>query len=147
MPRPKKWRRVQFLPESTYFVPFGKRKCELEEVVLKIEEVEAMRLKDIEGLNQEQCAEKMLVSRQTFQNIIDQGRKKVTEALVQGKAVRISGGNYTVNICVMRCEDCGNIFELNFETTERVCPKCGSESIFCTKKGSFCKKHCSGHCR
>ncbi len=146
MPRPKKWRRVQFVPESTYFIPFNKRKCELDEVVLKIEEVEAMRLKDIEGLNQEQCAEKMLVSRQTFQNIIDQGRKKLTEALVEGKAVRISGGNYTVNVCSMRCEDCGNTFELNFENNERICPKCGSVNIFCTKKENFCRKHCNGHC-
>ena len=59
VPRPTKFRRVEFFPEDTYFVPYNKPKCEIEEVNLKIEELEAMRLKDIEGLNQEECAEKM----------------------------------------------------------------------------------------
>lgn len=77
MPRPTKFRRVEFFPEDNYFVPWGgKPKCEIHEVVLKVEELEAMRLKDIEDLNQEQCAEKMEISRQTFQNIIDRARKK-----------------------------------------------------------------------
>ena len=76
MARPTKFRRVEFFPENNYFVPWGKPKCEIEEIVLKVEELEAMRLKDIEDLNQEECAEKMQVSRQTFQNIIDSARKK-----------------------------------------------------------------------
>ena len=62
MPRPTKFRRVDFFPENNYFVPMGKPKCELEEIVLKVEELEAMRLKDIEELNQEECAERMQVS-------------------------------------------------------------------------------------
>ena len=95
MPRPTKFRRVEFFPENTYFVPWGKRKCEIEEIVLKVEELEAMRLKDIEELNQEECAQRMQVSRQTFQNIIDSARKKVAVALTEGNAIRISGGDYT----------------------------------------------------
>ena len=71
MPRPIKFRRVEFFPEDTYFVPWGKPKCVIEEIALKVEELEAMRLKDIEELNQEECGEKMQVSRQTFQNICD----------------------------------------------------------------------------
>lgn len=54
MPRPSKPRRVECIPKDTYFVPLGKSKCKLEEVILKIEELEAMRLKEIEGLNQEE---------------------------------------------------------------------------------------------
>lgn len=87
MVRPTKFRRVEFFPENTYFVPWGKPKCEIEEIVLKVEELEAMRLKDIEELNQEQCAERMQVSRQTFQNIIDSSRKKIATALTEGKAI------------------------------------------------------------
>ncbi len=142
MPRPVKWRRVEFLPQNNYFVPLGKPKCELEEVILKVEELEAMRLKDIEGLMQEECAERMKVSRQTFQNIIDEARKKVAVALTEGKAINISGGNYTMNICSFRCLSCENIFEANYENEKRVCPKCSSEEIVCLKKEMFCFKGC-----
>ncbi|MCY6484202.1 DUF134 domain-containing protein [Clostridium aestuarii] len=143
MPRPVKWRRVQFFPENNYFVPLGKRKCELQEIVLKIEELEAMRLKDIEKLNQEQCAEKMMVSRQTFQNIIDGARRKVTQALTEGKAIKIEGGNYTINVCTLRCLNCGNAFEINYENNKRECPKCGSIELTCVRKENFCDKDCS----
>jgi predicted DNA-binding protein (UPF0251 family) len=91
MPRPIKCRRVEFFPEDTYFVPLGKPKCEIQEIVLKVEELEAMRLKDILCFNQEECAEKMQISRQTFQNIIDEARKKVAIALSEGKAINING--------------------------------------------------------
>ena len=54
----------------------GRESLGSEEIILKVEELEAMRLKDIEGLNQEQCAERMNISRQTFQLIIDEARRK-----------------------------------------------------------------------
>ena len=65
----------------------------------KLEELEAMRLKDIEKFNQKECAEKMKVSRQTFQNIIDSAREKVAMALTQDKAMEIDGGNYRAKFC------------------------------------------------
>ena len=70
----------------------------LEEVVLTIDEFEAVRLADLEGLYQEQAAEKMNVSRQTFGRIIESARKKVAEALVQGKALKIGGGEFSGGI-------------------------------------------------
>jgi uncharacterized protein len=142
MPRPVKWRRVEFLPQNTYFVPLGKSKCELEEIFLKIEELEAMRLKDIEGLMQEECAERMKISRQTFQNIIDEARKKVAIALTEGKAINISGGNYTMNICGFRCQSCGNMFEVNYENIEHKCPGCSSEEVVCARKDKTCPREC-----
>jgi predicted DNA-binding protein (UPF0251 family) len=144
MPRPTKFRRVEFFPKDTYFVPLGKPKCELEEVTLKVEELEAMRLKDIEELSQEECAEKMQVSRQTFQNIIDEARKKVAIALSEGKAINISGGNYTTSHCKFRCLECGNIYDINFEQDKNACPECGSEKVRCGKKAEFCKSWCMG---
>ncbi|MHB8130417.1 MAG: DUF134 domain-containing protein [Mobilitalea sp.] len=144
MPRPTKFRRVEFFPKDTYFVPLGKPKCELEEVVLKVEELEAMRLKDIEGLNQEECAEKMQISRQTFQNVIDEARKKVAIALSDGKAINISGGNYTSSHCKFKCHDCGNTYDINFEQDKKLCPDCGSEQVMCGKKAEFCKSWCKG---
>lgn len=143
MPRPIKYRRVENLPEYTYFIPAGRRKCEIEDIIIKVEELEAMRLKDIEDLNQEECAEKMHVSRQTFQNIIDRARKKIATAIIEGKAINISGGNYTRNVCQFRCIACGNIYEIKYEEDRRVCPECGSSHVMCSKKSSFCQKNCS----
>ncbi len=142
MPRPIKLRKINFIPENTYFIPVGKPKCQLEEMVLKLEEVEAMRLKDIEKLSQEECAEKMHISRQTFQLIIDEARRKVAEALTQGKAIHIQGGNYTVNICRYRCQSCGNEFDEAYEKEIHTCPECHSEEVICIGRGGFCRKRC-----
>ncbi|WP_123053243.1 DUF134 domain-containing protein [Clostridium sp. JN-1] len=145
MPRPTKFRKVEFFPKYNYFIPFGERKCKIKEIVLKVEELEAMRLKDIEELNQEECAEKMQVSRQTFQNIIDSARKKVTLALTQGNAIRISGGNYTTNFCKFKCMDCGTIYDIKYEQDRVTCPKCHSQNVVCSKKAKFCGKWCKGN--
>lgn len=143
MSRPTKFRRVEFFPKDTYFVPLGKPKCELQEVILKVEELEAMRLKDMEGLNQEECARKMQVSRQTFQNIIDEARKKVVQALSEGLAINISGGNYTTIHCIFKCIVCGTVYNNNQEL--KVCPNCGSSQVICRKKAEFCNKWCRGN--
>ncbi|WMJ87967.1 DUF134 domain-containing protein [Anaerocolumna sp. MB42-C2] len=142
MPRPMKFRRVEYFPKDTYFVPLGKPKCELEEIVLKIEELEAMRLKDIEGLNQEECAEKMQISRQTFQNIIDEARRKVAVALSDGKAININGGNYISSHCKFRCMDCGSVYQLTSAQDKMSCPDCSSNRVTCGKNSEFCKSWC-----
>jgi predicted DNA-binding protein (UPF0251 family) len=138
MARPIKCRRVEFFPDNTYFIPLGKRKCEVEEITLKVEELEAMRLKDIEGLTQEECAESMQVSRQTFQNIIDSARRKVATALTQGNAIHISGGNYTSGLCQFKCLKCGEVYSMNYEKDRNLCPSCGSNETICEKKNRFC---------
>ncbi|QUI22695.1 DUF134 domain-containing protein [Vallitalea pronyensis] len=139
MPRPKKCRRVDFFPEHTYFKPRGIPMEDIEEMILNLEELEAMRLKDIEGLNQEQCAVRMQVSRQTFQNIIDSARQKVAEALTQGKAIHITGGIYASKECKVKCVDCHH--EYTFEVAhKRACPKCQSTNIYCYKKDNVCNR-------
>ena len=94
MPRPIKWRRVAFIPSVTYFKPAGIPLRVLEEVCLSVEEAEAIRLKDTEGLEQEQGAEKMNISRPTFQRVLGSARQKIADALLNGKAIRIEGGNF-----------------------------------------------------
>ncbi len=74
MPRPMKPRRIGALPRKRKFVPEGG--AVQDEVVLKLDELEAIRLKDVEDLSQEQAAGRMHVSRQTYQLILDSGRKK-----------------------------------------------------------------------
>ncbi len=140
MVRPIKCRRVKFIPENTYFIPYGNGKCEVEEIILKVEELEAMRLKDIEGLNQKECAESMQVSRQTFQNIIDSARRKVAMALVQGNAIHIWGGHYTSGSCRFKCLDCGEVYSMSYEKTRHICPSCGSNEALCEKKNRFCHR-------
>lgn len=142
MGRPKIPRIVQFLPKDTYFIPLDKPKCHMEETILNIEELEAMRLKDIEGLSQEECADSMKISRQTFQNIIDSARKKVAIALTRGNAIKIDGGNYTFNICKYICMNCGSEFEKKYEHQKKECPNCTSEDIKCIREGKFCMKRC-----
>lgn len=121
--RPPKWRYVRFIPDATYFKPVGVPLKELEEVVLAVEELEALRLKDIEGLEQEECAEKMNVSRPTFVRVINTARRKVAEALVKGYAIRIEGGNYQI-VGTVRCGRCGHEWHQPETGIELACPKC-----------------------
>ncbi len=92
MPRPIATRKIDPPPTITWFKPAGVPMKKLEEVVLTLDEVEAIRLADAEGLYQEKVAEQMGVSRQTVGRILASGRKKVAEALVGGKAIRLDGG-------------------------------------------------------
>ena len=94
MPRPPKCRRVAFMPGVTFFKPAGIPLKVLEEAQLSVEEAEALRLKDLEGMEQEPAAEKMNISRPTFQRILVSARRKVADAILNGKAIRITGGNY-----------------------------------------------------
>jgi uncharacterized protein len=95
--RPRCRRRVSKVPEVTYFKPRGIPMYDLELVVLTIEEMETLRLMDLEGLEQEQAARKMGVSRRAFWNDLQSGRKKVADALVNGKALEIKGGHFIVD--------------------------------------------------
>ena len=98
--------------------------------------------KQIEDLNQEECAKRMQVSRQTFQNIIDSARKKVAIALTDGKAIKIDGGNYRASFCKFKCFNCGELYEINYEQDKHKCPSCGSDEVICSKKAGICKKWC-----
>ncbi len=89
-------RRVWCEPGVAYFKPAGVPMRGLEPVVLTLEEFEAIRLKDHEGLNQTKSAKSMGVSQPTFQRIYDSARKKIADAIVNGKPIRIEGGHYTL---------------------------------------------------
>lgn len=112
MPRPPKRRRVEFLPEVTYFKPAGIPMRELDEVVLTVEELEAIRLKDLCDLEQHACAERMDVSRPTFQRVLSSARAKIAEGLVTGKAIRVEGGTYKLVSPKSRCVQCDREMEM-----------------------------------
>ncbi len=89
MSRPKKHRCVNCRPDASYFKPRGIPLAELEEVRLSLDEVEALRLCDYEGKYHEQAALEMGVSRATMGRIVNEARRKVAEALIRGKALKI----------------------------------------------------------
>ena len=91
MPRPFKCRRVCANPSADYFKPRGIPLSELKEVSLAIDEFEAIRLADLEGLYQEDAAKKMNISRQTFGNIIESAHKKIADSIINAKALKIEG--------------------------------------------------------
>jgi len=129
MPRPPKCRRVAFLPDVTYFKPAGIPLKELKEVKFSIEEMEALRLKDMERLEQEQGAERMNISRSTFQRILSSGRQKIADALLNGKAIRIEGGNFELLTHQFRCRN-GHEWSVPAEVvagrTPEFCPTCNT---------------------
>ena len=89
MARPLKNRRVHCVPVASYYKPVGIPLRELEEVALGLDELEAMRLTDLDGLQQQAAAERMGVSRQTLGNILNSAHRKLADALLNGKALRI----------------------------------------------------------
>lgn len=107
MPRPRKWRKVCSMPESNRFGPLNSIPVNDYCVVMTVEEYETIRLIDLQGFTQEECAEKMNIARTTVQRIYNDARKKLAESLVNGRVLRIEGGDY--KLCDGREEycDCG----------------------------------------
>jgi len=149
MVRPRRFRRVLSEPDVTFFKPAGVRLVDLEETVVSVEEFEAVRLKDFERLDQNECAKKMNVSQPTFHRLILSARKKIAEAIVKGKAIKIEGGTYKLGGEVMFndngkgrmkgfalgpggnciCPNCGTkaAHYRGIPCLEQKCPKCGSQ--------------------
>jgi len=94
MPRPRRFRRVRFEPDVTYFKPSGIKMADIEDSVIAMDELESIRLKDYEGMDQESAAKKMNISQPTFHRLLLSARKKIADALVNGKALKIKGGVY-----------------------------------------------------
>lgn len=94
MARPKKWRRVCCLPESDRFGPLNVQIDHKHFIAMTVDEYEAIRLIDLEGFTQEECANQMNIARTTVQGIYCDARKKLAESLVRGKVLRIEGGDY-----------------------------------------------------
>ena len=150
MARPTKWRKIENIPTIPYFIPSESDVAEVPENILKLEELEAIRLKDLEGLEQGECAENMEVSRPTFQRILLSAREKIADSLINGKTIHVEGGNFTRNICPVKCLDCGKEWMESYENLESIkngeysCPSCGSMKVICGQncKGKFCRRNC-----
>lgn len=144
MTRPRIIRRVNFEPEVTYFKPRGVPLSSLKEIDLTIDELEAIRLKNYKGLEQVGCAKKMKISQSTFQRILFSANKKIADALICGKAIKINEGvvkNNKKNLLIsknkkmrkFKCEKCKYEWEEEFGAGKRgiemSCPKCKSKLV------------------
>ncbi len=131
MARPKNCRRIAGFPASKYFKPRGIPLSDLEEVILTVDEFEAVRLADFDGLYQEAAAQRMGVSRPTFGRIIGSARHKVAEALVKGMALKIDGGAFEMPAMRnFQCQECLHSWGLPFGTGRpENCPACKGEKI------------------
>jgi predicted DNA-binding protein (UPF0251 family)/DNA-directed RNA polymerase subunit RPC12/RpoP len=135
MAKPKKDRRVQYPPSVVYFKPQGIPMVRLEQETLSVDEYEAIRLVDKDGLDQQQAAERMGISRATCARIVENAHRKVATALTEGKAIRIEGGNVELRLNRFRCMDCGALWEADLlgdaarKQPESSCPRCKSGRV------------------
>lgn len=133
MARPVKRRRVASFPEVSYLKPAGMHLRDLEDVGLTVEEAEAIRLKDLEELNQEDAAQRMRISRPTFHRVLRSARRKVADVLLNGKALRIEGGTFALDRQAFRCREDGHEWQVRFEDMvagrRLACPRCESPSV------------------
>ncbi|RLG58180.1 MAG: hypothetical protein DRN95_03860 [Candidatus Hydrothermarchaeota archaeon] len=129
MPRKKCKRIVSFVPGTNFFKPAGTPLRTLEIVRMKVEELEAIKLIDYHGYDQEKAAQEMGISRKTLWRDLKSGRKKIAEALIEGKALLIKGGSFIV-MQKFKCNDCGLEWRMPFgNALPKVCIKCGGMSI------------------
>ena len=133
MPRPVKLRCIAQMPQFSYFKPLGVPVRILDKVTLSVEEMEAIRLKDMEGLEQEASAKKMCISRPTFHRILQSARKKLADALITGKAIQIEGGNFGFPQSRFICNEDGHKWNVPFDVLASreplSCPSCFSMNI------------------
>ena len=132
MPRPRKRRRLWRQPRTAVFKPVGVPLDMLEQVTLNYEELEALRLADLDGLPQMEAAVQMEVSQSTFQRMLTAARRKVARALVNGAALQVEGGDFRLASAFWHCADCGLDWELTHGRglgPPQNCPECGSQVI------------------
>lgn len=127
MVRPRLHRRVSGEFNATYFKPAGIPVRDLDTVNLTFDELEAVRLTDLEELYQADAAVKMNISRQTLGNIVKSAHKKIAEALIKGKAIKIEGGTIEYMRKLYYCPACESTFQ--GEENKENCPSCQSEKI------------------
>lgn len=138
------------MPPVCIFRPAGPGAGDIpdEEVILTIEEAEALRLCDLIGMDQSEAAANMDVSRGTLQRILISARAKTADAITNGKTIRIRGGAYMHNPCRIRCSACGHIGQSGYIEAENTpCPDCGATAWACESGQDFCRRRCGRHGR
>lgn len=129
MPRPQKMRSVHRPPLFGDFKPTGVSARRLQTLPLALDEFEAIRLADYEGLEHAESAELMEISRSTFSRLVDRARQKVAQFLVEGRHLQIDGGEVHFQGNLIRCHDCGHMFNMALDSNLTGCPACASSNL------------------
>ena len=133
MARPVKVRCVSAIPKTGFFRPEGVSSALLEVVSISVEEAEAIRLRDLEQLGQEECARRMRISRPTFHRVLESARGKLASALIHGRAIQIEGGNFELPQRRFRCGNDGHEWNVPFDTLVNKdplsCPVCSGADV------------------
>lgn len=141
MPRPESDRIIHEPPLFTEFKPMGIPGRNLEQIKLSLDEYEALRLADFEGLSHEEAAVQLSISRSTFTRLIRKARKKVADFMFKGKLLSIGGGNVHFKNNIIRCLDCGHTFRVDINAQVGKCPECHSENLL-NAAGGFGHGNC-----
>ena len=139
--RPINDRQVECIPPVAQFKPVGTPLFAVDEIVVTVEEMEAIRWADIEGMDQGPAAERMGISRPTFHRVLTKAHTKIAEFLWQGKSLRIEGGNYRMKKCsgvrTFSCNNCSHTWDVPHGEGGRgcqmICPQCGAQAAARTR--------------
>lgn len=150
MPRPRCCRRIRCTPRAHTFEPADLAPEKDEPVHLTLDEFEALRLADYEGLYHEEAARLMEISRPTFTRLISSARQKVAAMLVEGRSLFVKGGEIKMveetNQRTFVCDDCGHKWQLAHGTgCPRECPECHSPNVH--RDPTECRHHRAQHGR
>ena len=129
MPRPQYNRIVFEPPLFSDFKPIGATGNDKQKIILTLDEFEAFRLADQQGLTHAMAAEEMEISRSTFSRLIEKARKKVANFLIQGGSLTIEGGSVHFRVNIIQCKACGHLFRIKFDQQITECPECESTKI------------------
>ncbi|MBN2278976.1 MAG: DUF134 domain-containing protein [Candidatus Marinimicrobia bacterium] len=141
--RPAKERIVEKPPKIQGMKPMGVPGRLLEKISLSIDEYEAIRLSDFEGMDHKASSEYMNISRPTFTRLLQSGHQKIADAIVNVKDLIIEGGNYSFTKILIRCLDCKAVSDIGaYHTDETLCPECNSTNVVCLNN-VFQPGHCN----
>lgn len=129
MPRPKSRRFIHEPPLFDSFKPVGVRARDLQDLEMSLDELEALRLADKEGMTQDEAAEKMAISRSTFSRLVESARKKSAEFLLEGRRLSIGGGPVHFRQNRLKCRNCGQILVSEIGREPKKCTNCGSTDL------------------
>ena len=129
MPRSKKEKIVHSPPLFSVYKPAGIMRSKLQRLSLALDEYEAIRLADHLGLNHMEAAQEMGISRSTFSRLIEKARHKTARFFIEGKELCIEGGKIHFRGNVIRCHDCGHMFNIDIGQSISKCPECNSSNL------------------
>ena len=150
MARPQNNRIVNNPPLFNEFKPVGIAGRDLNKIFISLDEYEAIRLADKQGLSHLEASKEMNVSRSTFSRLIEAARKKIAEFIITGKMLTIEGGNIHFTNNIIKCFECGHMFNIKIDEHFSECPECNSNNLINIAgnygHGNCCVEH-NGHKR